>query len=123
MIPASEGRLRLLAAPVKIAAAAVVALSVGSTAIASSSPVADAGVTAYVARDPVRLDGTGSYDPDGDPIAGYRWTQVSGPEVVITGAETATPLVGGFVQTVNFLVKPDNIHKNSGKKLFLLNLE
>ncbi|MBN2373259.1 hypothetical protein JXL19_05700, partial [bacterium] len=43
-------------------------------------PVADAGAdqTAFI-NDTVTLDGSGSYDPDGDPIAGYAWSFVSVP--------------------------------------------
>lgn len=62
-------------------------------------PVADAGPSRYVATEPIRLDGTGSYDPDGTPIMGYTWTQVSGPALAIVDADTPTPAVSGFVQT------------------------
>jgi len=36
------------------------------------------------------LDGSGSSDPDGDALT-YAWTQLSGPDVALTGADTATP--------------------------------
>jgi subtilisin len=55
-------------------------------------PVADAGEdqTALVSS-VVTLDGTGSGDPDGDPLI-YEWTQRDGPEdVELMYAETATP--------------------------------
>ncbi len=65
-----------------------------------TSPVADAGLSRYAARDPIRLDGRGSYDPDGDPIITYEWTQISGPEVVISDPTTATPEISSFAQTV-----------------------
>lgn len=69
------------------------------------APIADAGPSRYAGRDPIRLDGTGSYHPDGDPIAEYLWTQVSGPEIEILDADTATPTISGFslgifIQTV-----------------------
>jgi hypothetical protein len=38
--------------------------------------------------DPVTLDGAGSYDPDGDPLA-YQWTQTGGVQVTLEGADTA----------------------------------
>lgn len=63
------------------------------------SPVADAGPSRYVAADPVRLDGTRSYSPDGSPILGYAWKQVSGPALIVTDADTVAPAVSGFVQT------------------------
>jgi hypothetical protein len=56
-------------------------------------PVANAGddirMVASV-RSTITLDGTRSYDPDGDPM-NYAWTQVSGPAVTLSGASTATP--------------------------------
>jgi hypothetical protein len=64
------------------------ALTFASTA--ATPPVADAGVdqTAFLGA-PVALDGTGSDDPDGDPLT-YEWIQASGPAVTLTGADTAT---------------------------------
>jgi uncharacterized protein (TIGR03382 family) len=38
----------------------------------------------------VKLDGSGSFDPDGDALT-YTWTQLSGPAVTLTGATTARP--------------------------------
>lgn len=38
----------------------------------------------------VALDGTASYDPQGDPLT-FLWTQVSGEAVTLSGATTATP--------------------------------
>jgi hypothetical protein len=54
-------------------------------------PVADAG--AAITRSEgsvVALDATLSSDPEGDTLT-YGWTQVGGPGVVLTGADTATP--------------------------------
>src|SRR5262249_44765732 len=38
----------------------------------------------------VFLDGGPSHDPDGDPLT-YRWKQIAGPPVSLTGADTAAP--------------------------------
>ncbi|MHC4507472.1 MAG: PKD domain-containing protein, partial [Planctomycetota bacterium] len=67
--------------------------------VGNTAPVARAGSSRYAATDPVVLDGTGSYDPDGYGVLSYQWTQVSGATVSIADADTATPTVGGFVQT------------------------
>ncbi|HEX8003698.1 MAG TPA: Ig-like domain-containing protein [Mycobacteriales bacterium] len=57
----------------------------------NAAPVADAGSDASTLPPAlVHLDGTGSSDPDGDPLT-YAWTQVGGPAVTLLGAATATP--------------------------------
>lgn len=66
---------------------------------ANERPVAEAGLSRYAGAEPVRLDGAGSYDPDGSGPLSYAWRQLSGPAVVITDANTATPLIGMPDQT------------------------
>lgn len=52
-------------------------------------PVADAGPDVIgVAAGPVVLNGSGSFDPDGDPIT-YAWVQIGGDTVELTGASSA----------------------------------
>lgn len=54
-------------------------------------PVADAGAAQTVAEGAaVTLNATGSSDQDGDTLT-FEWTQISGPAVVLTGDDTATP--------------------------------
>lgn len=53
-------------------------------------PVADAGPDQLGVdwrKGPIVLDGSGSYDPDGDKLT-YRWRQISGPRVELTGADS-----------------------------------
>jgi len=55
----------------------------------NSAPIADAGGDQVnVTAGPIRLDGSASYDPDGDPIT-YEWTQTAGPSVTLNGANAA----------------------------------
>jgi subtilisin family serine protease len=57
----------------------------------NQAPTADAGEDASTNPGTVTaLDGTGSTDPDGDPLT-HSWIQISGPAVTLTGADTATP--------------------------------
>ena len=59
--------------------------------IENRQPIADAGPDQGVFKnDLVTLNGTGSRDPDGDPLT-YLWNQTGGPSVVLAGADTATP--------------------------------
>ncbi len=85
-----------------VMAISVLLLTIGggsSVASANEPPVAEAGLPRYAAKDPVQLDGSGSYDLDDSGPLSYAWTQVSGPSLVVTGADTATPQISGFVQT------------------------
>ncbi len=59
--------------------------------VLNSPPVAVVVETVEVMeRARVVLDGTGSFDPDGDGL-GFAWTQAGGPAVPLTGAASATP--------------------------------
>jgi hypothetical protein len=56
----------------------------------NAPPVADAGPDQIgVAAGTIALNGSGSHDPDGDPIT-YQWEQIAGPTVSISGMSSAT---------------------------------
>jgi hypothetical protein len=56
----------------------------------NGAPVADAGPDQIgIAPGTVTLNGTGSFDPEGDPIR-YQWTQIAGPSVSLSGMNNAT---------------------------------
>ncbi len=58
---------------------------------ANQRPVANAGADQSVASAAgVTLNGTGSSDPEGEPLA-YSWTQTGGPAVTLSGATAASP--------------------------------
>ena len=80
---------------------AAIVLGSGSANVAAINqpPIADAGLPLYTDGNDVVLDGTKSFDPDNSGVLQYNWQQVSGPVVVITDSDTATPTVSGFVQT------------------------
>ena len=55
------------------------------------APTADAGPDQTVNQGTtLTLDGTGSTDPDMDPLT-YSWIQTAGPAASLTGADTSTP--------------------------------
>lgn len=57
----------------------------------NAAPVASAGPAQSVSSGAlVKLDGTGSSDPDGDLLT-YTWTQTAGPAVTLADATTPTP--------------------------------
>ena len=62
------------------------------TVLVLTPPIADAGPDAFaLPGDTVTLNGAGSSDRDGT-VAGYAWVQTAGSTVVLTGADTATPV-------------------------------
>ncbi len=71
------------------------------------SPVADADVDQTVAEaSPVTLDGSGSFDPDGDSLT-FAWHQTAGTAVTLAGGDGVdptfdTPLVGPAGETLTF---------------------
>ncbi len=79
----------------------------------NTPPIADAGSAQSVdVQTLVTLDATGSNDSDG-AIVGYLWSQVSGPDVSLSSADSAqasftTPLLGGTQDYVFQLEVTDN---------------
>jgi len=58
----------------------------------NNPPIANAGEDQTVpVNQIVDLDGSLSYDPDGDPIVSWAWTQTDGPSISLANADTATP--------------------------------
>jgi hypothetical protein len=81
-----------------------------TTRTGNDPPVADAGPDQVgVAAGTIQLDGSASFDPDGDPIT-FQWTQIAGPAVALTGANAAKASFSateGNVYGFRLLVKDD----------------
>jgi len=71
------------------------AVTTASGAPANQPPVANAGLDQNIIfTSTAHLNGSASYDPDGDPIVSYMWTIDSAPAgstAVLVGGNTATP--------------------------------
>lgn len=89
---------------------------VSNSCVANEAPTARAGDDVYAdVSDPVVVDGTGSTDPEGQPL-NYTWTLIHSPEASVanvldeplTGTPTLTPDVVG--QYVMQLVVDDSKH-------------
>ncbi|MAG08118.1 hypothetical protein CMO89_01490, partial [Candidatus Woesearchaeota archaeon] len=67
-------------------------VSINVISTANHAPVAYAGANQEVfVNAMVTLDGSSSYDPDGDAITSYSWSQVSGPVAVLSDSAAISP--------------------------------
>ena len=86
----------------------------------NAPPVADAGPNQFgVAAGTVQLDGSASYDPDGDPIT-FQWTQQAAQpgaaQVTLANPNTARPtFTAAAGQTYNFLLTVKDDHGGQGQ--------
>jgi len=97
-LPESDGHL--LAAPVDIPRVRYELLA-RRVRTGNSAPVAEPDQIG-IAAGTITLNGSGSFDPEGDPIT-FQWTQVAGPSVSISGQNTAVAtFVAGAGQTYAF---------------------
>ena len=82
----------------------------------NAPPVADAGPNQFgVAAGTVQLDGSASYDPDGDPIT-FQWSQQGGPQITLANPTTARPtFTAAAGQTYDFLLVVKDDHAGQGQ--------
>ena len=79
-------------------------------------PVANAGPDLTgVAAGTVQLDGSASYDPDGDPIT-FQWIQEAGTQVTLTNSTTSKPTFNAAAgQTYSFRLVVKDDHGGQGQ--------
>jgi len=88
---------------------------------ADSLPIADCGrpIQRVIAGAQVQLDGQRSFDPEGVLLTAFEWSQVSGPETAIIGANqrlaTVTPATEG-VYVFSLRVQDTPTHEESYAK-------
>ena len=78
------------------------------------APIADAGADQSVsAGSTVRLSGTGSSDPDANPLT-YTWTQTAGPAVTLSSTTAASPTftapAAGASMTFSLVVRDGSLN-------------
>jgi len=84
--------------------------------VGNDPPVADAGPNQIgVAAGTIQLDGSASYDPDGDPIT-FQWTQQGGTQVTLANPATSRPtFTAAAGQTYDFLLVVKDNHGGQGQ--------
>jgi flagellar motor protein MotB len=86
--------------------------------VGNDPPVADAGPDlSNVQPGAVQLDGSNSYDPDGDPIT-FEWSQESGSRVSLSNAASARPsftAAAGELYTFRLVVRDDHGGQGSAR--------
>ena len=108
-------RFRLTVSDGSLSSSATVDITVNDAGLGlNSPPTAAAGADQNVPESTVvDLDGTGSFDPDGDALT-YSWTQTGGQNVTLNGADTAQPsftapdVAAGSPQTLTFELTVDD---------------
>jgi OmpA family/PKD domain len=89
--------------------------------VGETPPVANAGPNQIgVPAGTIRLDGSASYSPDGDPLT-YQWTQISGPSVAL-GSPTSpiTTYTAAAAQSYAFrLTVRDNFGGQSSAQVYI----
>ena len=113
-------RFRLTVSDGSLSSSATVDITVNDAGLGlNSPPTAAAGADQNVPESTVvDLDGTGSFDPDGDALT-YSWTQTGGQNVTLNGADTAQPsftapdVAAGSPETLSFELTVDDGADNS----------